>query len=272
MTYLECKECVKYLGVLIDYKLSWKNHVDSIALKITHQTNTLTYLECKECVKYLGVLIDYKLSWKNHVDSIALKISKTIGLLSKLRHFVPYHTLVNIYNSLITPYLRYGLIVWGQASKTHLNKLLILQKRALRFIYFSDRRDHAIPLFLNAHILPINFMHYKLLAETMHDVSNDLVPSNLKDLFVPTAKIHSYSTRASTSNNFYIQKSNTEIKRKSFSRIGAKLWNEIPTKLRALPAATFKKKIKMILLNILENEDSYKDLESIISKVNFYSS
>ena len=112
-------------------------------------------------------------------------------------------------------------------------------------------------------------MHYKLLAETMHDVSNDLVPSNL---FVPTAKIHSYNTRASTSNNFYIQKSNTEIKRKSFSRIGAKLWNEIPTKLRELPKATFKKKIKMILLNILENEDSYKDLESIISKVNFYSS
>ena len=81
------------------------------------------------------------------------------------------------------------------------HKLLILQKRALRFIYFSDRRDHAIPLFLNAHILPINFMHYKLLAETMHDVSNDLVPSNLKDLFVATAKMHSYNTRASVSRN-----------------------------------------------------------------------
>ena len=57
----------------------------------------------------------------------------------------------------------------------------------------------------------------------MHDVSNDLLPSNLKDLFVPTAKIHSYNTRASVSKNFYIQESNTEIKRKSFSRIGAKL-------------------------------------------------
>ena len=118
----------------------------------------------------------------------------------------------------------------------------------------------------------MNFMHYKLLAETMHDVSNDLVPSNLKDLFVPTAKIHSYNTRASVSKNFYIQKSNIEIQRKSLSRICAKLWNEIPTKLRALPKATFKKRIQMILLKILENEDSYKDLEFIISKVNFYSS
>ena len=107
-------------------------------------------------------------------------------------------------------------------------------------------------------------MYYKLLAETMHDVSNDLVPSNLKDLFVSTTKIHSYYTRASVSKNFYIQKSNTEITRKSLSRIGAKLWNEIPTKLRALPKATFKKTIQMILEKILENEDPYKDLEFII--------
>ena len=54
------------------------------------------------------------------------------------------------------------------------------------------------------------------------------------------------------------------------SRIGAKLWNELPTKLRALPKATFKKRIQMILLKILENEDSYKDVEFIISKVNCY--
>ena len=106
----------------------------------------------------------------------------------------------------------------------------------------------------------------------MHDVSNDLVPSKLKDLFVPTVKIHSYNTRASVSKKFYIQKSNTEIKRKSFSWIGAKLWNEILTKLTALTKATFKKKIRIILLKILENEDSYKDLEFIILKVKFYSS
>ena len=65
--------------------------------------NTSVYVECKEYVKYLGVLIDYKLSWKNYIGSVALQISKTIGLLSKLRHFVPTHTLINIYNSLIAP-------------------------------------------------------------------------------------------------------------------------------------------------------------------------
>ena len=124
------------------------------------QTNKLTYLECKDHGKYLGVLIDYKLSWKNHIDSITLKLSKTIGLLSKIRHFVPFHTFVSIYNCLVVPYLRYGLIAWGQASKTLLKKLLIFQKRALRFICFADRCDHAIPLFLRAKILPIHFLYY----------------------------------------------------------------------------------------------------------------
>ena len=172
--------------------------------------NTSVYLECKEYVKYLGVLIDYKLSWKNHIGSVALKISKTIGLLSKLQHFVPTHTLINIYNSLIALYLCYGLVAWGQASKNELDKLLILQKCALHFIFFANRRDHAIPC-----------LHYKLLAETMYNISNDLVPSNLKEVFLPTAKVHSHNTRSSASKNFFIKKSRLEIKQNSFSRVGA---------------------------------------------------
>ena len=47
-------------------------------------------------------------------------------------------------------------------------------------------------------------------------------------------------------------------------RICAKQWNKIPTNVRALPKATFKKKIQMILFKILENEDSYKPFEFII--------
>ena len=81
---------------------------------------------------------------------------------------------------------------------------------------FADRSDHAIPLFLRAKTLPIHFLYFKLLAETMHDVNNVAITSQLKDLFIPTAKIHSYITRSSVSNNFYIKKSKLEIERKSF--------------------------------------------------------
>ena len=79
-------------------------------------------LEYKYSIMYSGVYIDENLSWKNHIDSVITKISKTIGMLSKLRHYIPYSALTNIYNTLITPYLSYGLISWGHACKSHLYK------------------------------------------------------------------------------------------------------------------------------------------------------
>ena len=43
------------------------------------------------------------------------EISKMVGVVAKLRHYVPLHTLLIIYRALILPYLSYGLMVWGQA-------------------------------------------------------------------------------------------------------------------------------------------------------------
>ena len=66
---------------------------------IDNSTNISSSLECKEYVKYLGVLIDNHLSWKYHIDYIAVKISKTVGVISRLRHFIPFCTLRSIYRS-----------------------------------------------------------------------------------------------------------------------------------------------------------------------------
>ena len=55
---------------------------------------------------------------ENILSQSAAKISKAIGMLSKLRHFLPSSVLVNIYNALITSYLTYGLISWVNACKT----------------------------------------------------------------------------------------------------------------------------------------------------------
>ena len=71
-------------------------------------------LECKESVRYLGVIIDHNLSWKHHIDHVAVEISQTVGLICKLRHFLPKHTRLTIYRSLVTPYLTYGSMAWGQ--------------------------------------------------------------------------------------------------------------------------------------------------------------
>ena len=102
-----------------------------------HDKDSLILLERKDYVKYLGVLIDSNLTWKQHILFISSKISKSLGIISRLRHFVPTDTLLSIYRSLIQPYIIYGIAVWGQAAQTNLDKLLILQKRALRLIHLG---------------------------------------------------------------------------------------------------------------------------------------
>ena len=73
-------------------------------------------LECKEFVRYLGIIIDNNLFWKHHIDHIAIKMSRTVGLICKLRRFLPRHTLLTIYRSVVAPYLTYGLTAWGHAG------------------------------------------------------------------------------------------------------------------------------------------------------------
>ena len=59
-------------------------------------SNGHTSLECKDYVKFLGVLIDKNLTWKFHIDYIASKISSVVGIITRLRHYVPLNILIQI--------------------------------------------------------------------------------------------------------------------------------------------------------------------------------
>ena len=58
---------------------------------------------------------------------------------------------------------------------------------------------------INAKILRLNFLYYKTLSELMHDVITASVPINIRNLLTKTSSVHSYNTRSSTSENFYIK-------------------------------------------------------------------
>ena len=133
-------------------------------------------------------------------------------MIVKLRHFVPGNTILKIYQSLIHPYISYGLTAWGLASKAYPNKILVLQKRALRFIFFTNKREHVVPLFVQTNILPLDFLYYQSLYCLMQDIFNQKAPSNILKMFTETGCIHSYNTRSSTSKNFYIKASRLEIR------------------------------------------------------------
>ena len=80
-------------------------------------------------------------------------------------------------------------------------------------------------------------------------------------------KIHSNNNRSSSSNNFYIKKSRLDIQQGTFPRVGAKIWNEIPTSLREFPKSHFKKKLHSFLVDILKKHDDCFDISQITSAI-----
>ena len=139
-------------------------------------------LECKDYVKYLGILIDKNLNWKGHIDLIALKISKTIGMIAKLRHFVSLSIIVRLYQFLILPYLTCGISTSGQASQSTLDKLLLIQKRAIRLITFFPKWTRY-SFFVNLNIMPVYFLYVESVSSLMYDVQNKLAPARIQTLF-----------------------------------------------------------------------------------------
>ncbi len=59
---------------------------------------------------FLGLIMNENLNWKSHVNKIAKKNSKSMGILNKLKHFLPLNAKVLIYNSLILSYLNFCIL------------------------------------------------------------------------------------------------------------------------------------------------------------------
>ena len=228
-------------------------------------TKEFVLLDQKTYIKYLGILIDLNLTWKYHISYITSKISKTIGVIARLRHFIPSNTLLTLYRSLRSPYLLYGLTVWGQAPQIYLNQILVLQKRALRLIYFAPYRSSAVPLFVSSGCLPIGLLYFKAVSILMHDVHDNLSPRNISNLFSSASAIHTYNTRFSSAGNLYTKYSRLTHQIKSFSRQGVLIWNSIPPDLRKLSKPCFKNKMQHYLLQILNQEEDYVGIPTIMS-------
>ena len=84
-------------------------------------------LERKQCIKYLGVVIDESLTWKYHIAFVCSRISRNIGIISKLRRYLSIQQLKQIYYNLIYPYISNSILAWGSVYKTHIKKIQVKQ-------------------------------------------------------------------------------------------------------------------------------------------------
>ena len=116
-------------------------------------------IERKNHVTFLGVVLDDKLKFNEHINLICKKVSKSVGVMYRLSNYVPFSILKQIYYTLIYPYITYCNIVWGGTYDSHLYPLNILQKRAVRIINNKTIMFPTNNLFFSNLILKLSDVH-----------------------------------------------------------------------------------------------------------------
>ena len=106
-------------------------HLDKKKLNISLQGSTLV---CENNQKILGVTIDSKLIFDEHIKLTCAKIASLSGLLWRIRNCLTLETKLLYYNSYVLPKIDYCLNAWGHCSKTQMDRIFKLQKRIIRII------------------------------------------------------------------------------------------------------------------------------------------
>ena len=110
------------------------------------------------------MLIDCNLSWKQHIDYISMKISKGIGIIARLRHLMPFCTLLNIYvrSGRILYFLRPWCLGSGPKYSFGQNDCHST-KAGFASNVFADYKPHSVPLFVNSGILSVKLLYFNRL-------------------------------------------------------------------------------------------------------------
>lgn len=190
-------------------------------------------------IKFLGVFIDSKLNWYQQIKSVCTKLSYSIGMLNKVKNKLNTKSLILLYNSFIYSHLNYCSHIWGNTYLSNLNRIVILQNRAIKTItkskFFINNFLISNKSLNFADIVKLNTIKFCFRAR------QKLLPINLQ---------HKFQSNERYKNNFIRKKARTSRKLHTLSNIGPKLWNDLDQNIKDIKTAnTLKHKYKLHLIS-----------------------
>lgn len=118
-------------------------------------------LQCESKLKYLGVVLDSRMSWKPHIDLLCSRVRKLIYVFKNLRDAADRKTVFNVYDALCKPILTYCITSWGGACTTHILPLERAQRAILKVATFKPYRFNTYELYNDCGVLTVRqlFIH-----------------------------------------------------------------------------------------------------------------
>ena len=205
--------------------------------------------------RFLGIELDNKLKWSEHIGILANRVSKQIGILAQVRKFASHKTLKLLYNCFIQPHLSYGIALWGGTSGSGLARLNRLQKKAIRIITGAGRMDHSEPRLKKLGILRLSDLYKIQVNCLTYDSLRGPSPSFFKSLFRQKLTMTNASTRSQTSKPHDIELIHAiskpgPLQKHSYPVKAVQLWNSLPSSIQNLNSKKeFKNVLKRSILN-----------------------
>ena len=200
-------------------------------------------IKATDKVKYLGLIFQENLRWDIHMKQLITKLQRAIGLLSKVRHYVPRWLLRTIYYSLFNSHLVYACEVWGQKNTVLYQKILNLQNKAIKIINFDRNNKNIRELYKENKILCISDFIVLKNALLVKDCLEGINPTGFHNYFVKAKDLHQHNTRSATKNLVDIpQVKTTYYGHFSIRSQSALNWNHLQNSL------------EINLLNVTRNE------------------
>ncbi len=141
-------------------------------------------IKCVCCTKFLGVHIDFNLSWTEHVNFVCGKLSQCAAMLKACAYLLPLYIRIKIYFAYAYPYLIYASECWGGTHATLVSSIVVLQKRIIRLLFGLFYRSHCAPFAALAGILYfpdlVKLLLLKLAYQKFHNLG---LPDTVHNMF-----------------------------------------------------------------------------------------
>ena len=198
--------------------------------------------------RYLGIIFDSNLCWKDHVSSVMSKAGRNLGMFYRCHRLLSEKARLALVKSVIQPGLDYGSVVWSNGSAGIQSRLLRIEKRVLEDLTYRDRTDAAgglKHLFSKYRLRSYSSRHCSQLGQFAHRALFS-ASSPLIGRFFKAISNYNYGTRLSSS-GVCVDRPRTEAWKKSTAYRAQKLWNSLPADLREIKdLAAFKIRLKFL--------------------------
>jgi hypothetical protein len=133
--------------------------------------------------RLLGIIFDENLTFEKNTKAILAKLSRSLYFINKVKNILPSKALISLYHSLIHSHLTYCTSITSSASNTSINKIHLMQKKAIRAVCNAGYREHTTPLLTKLNILTFPNLITQAKLHMMHSIHYKYAPKILHNLW-----------------------------------------------------------------------------------------